>query len=89
MTKKMPSSRDQKAFTIHDANLSPVEEQENEKLIDDIRLSTRICMQVIRLIRTGDYHDDVLHALILLLEKSLSDASRTMRKLRKLQKEFD
>ena len=33
MTKKRPSSRDQKAFLISDANLTTVEQQEKELLL--------------------------------------------------------
>lgn len=85
MTRKKPSSRDQKAFTIHDANLSTVEEQENE-LIEEITLATLVCLQEIHFIRTGDDGRDVL---AMDLEEQLSLASLDVRKLRKLWKEVD
>ena len=83
MTRKKPPSRDQKAFTIHDANLSTVEEQENE-LIEEITEGTLICQQVIHLIRKGNDGRDVL---ISDLEEQLSFTSRSVRQLRKLQRE--
>ena len=83
MTRKKPSSRDQKAFTIHDANLSTVEEQENE-LIEELAFTALICQQHIHLIRTGRDGRDVL---ISDLEKQFSSASRSVRQLRKLWKE--
>ena len=83
MTRKKPSSRDQKAFTIHDANLSTVEEQENE-LIEEITFTALTCQQQIHLIRTGRDGRDVL---ISDLEEQFSSASRSVRQLRKLWKE--
>jgi len=85
MTRKKPSSRDQKAFTIHDANLSTVEEQENE-LIEEITLAALVCLQEIHFIRTGENDRDVLS---MDLEEQLSLASLSVRKLRKLWKEVD
>ena len=82
MARKKPSSRDQKAFTIHDANLTTVEEQENE-LIEEITLTALVCQQQINMIRTGDDSD----VLIADLEEQFSLASRSVRQLRKLQKE--
>ena len=83
MTKKRPPSLDQKALIISDANLTTVEEQENE-LIKEISFSAHLCQEMVRFIRRGDPGRDVL---ISSLEEYLSDASRSMRKLRKLQKE--
>ena len=83
MARKKPPSRDQKAFTIHDANLTTVEQQENE-LIEEITLTALICQQQIHLIRTGDDGRDVL---IDDLAEHFSCGSRSVRQLRKLQKE--
>ena len=83
MARKKPPSRDQKAFTIHDANLTTVEEQENE-LIKEISFMAHLCQEMVRFIQRGDPGRDVF---ITSLEEYLSDASRSMRKLRKLQKE--
>ena len=83
MTKKKAPGRDQKALVILGANLSTVEEQENE-LIKEISFSAHLCQEMVRFIRRGDPGRDVL---ISSLEEYLSDASRSMRKLRKLQKE--
>ena len=83
MTKKKAPGRNQKALVILGANLSTVEEQENE-LIKEISFSAHLCQEMVRFIRRGDPGRDVL---ISSLEEYLSDASRSMRKLRKLQKE--
>ena len=83
MTKKKAPGRNQKALVILGANLSMVEEQENE-LIKEISFSAHLCQEMVRFIRRGDPGRDVL---ISSLEEYLSDASRTMRKLRRLQKE--
>ena len=83
MTKKKAPGRDQKALVILGANLSTFEEQENE-LIKEISFSAHLCQEMVRFIRRGDPGRDVL---ISSLEEYLSDASRSMRKLRKLQKE--
>ena len=83
MTKKKAPGRDQKALVILGANLSTVEEQENE-LINKIIFSAHLCQEMVCFIRRGDPGRDVL---ISSLEEYLSDASRSMRKLRKLQKE--
>ena len=83
MTKKKAPGRDQKALVILGANLSTVEEQENE-LIKEISFSAHLCQEMVRFIRRGDPDRDVL---ISSMEEYLSDASRSMRKLRKLQRE--
>ena len=82
MARKRPSSRDQKALVILGANLSTVEEQENE-LIKEISFSAHLCQEMVRFIRRGDPGRDVL---ISSLEEYFSDASRSMRKLRSLQR---
>ena len=48
MTKKRPSSRDQKALFIHDANLTTVEEQELQLL----EIITDCLVQVSRHVRS-------------------------------------
>ena len=83
MTKKKAPGRDQKALVILGANLSTVEEQENE-LIKEISFSAHLCQEMVRFIRRGDPGRDVL---ISSMEEYLSDASRSMRKLRRLQRE--
>ena len=83
MARKRPSSRDQKALVILDANLSTVEEQENE-LIKEISFLVHLCQEMVRFIQRGDPgRDDFISSL----EEYLSEASRSMRKLRKMQKE--
>ena len=83
MTKKKAPGRNQKALVILGANLSTVEEQENE-LIKEISFSAHLCQEMVRFIRRGDPGRDVL---ISSMEENLSDASRSMRKLRRLQRE--
>ena len=83
MTKKKAPGRNQKALVILGANLSTVEEHENE-LIKKISFSAHLCQEMVRFIRRGDPGRDVF---ISSLEEYLSDASRSMRELRKLQKE--
>ena len=83
MTKKKAPGRDQKALVILGANLSTVEEQENE-LIKEISFMAHLCQEMVRFIRRGDPGRDVL---ISSLEEYLSDASRSMGKLRRLQRE--
>ena len=83
MAKKKPSSHGQKALVILGANLSTVEQQENE-LIKEISFSAHLCHEMVSFIRRGDPGRDVL---ISSLEEYLSDASRSMRKLRRLQRE--
>ena len=85
MTKKKAPGRDQKALVILGANLSTVEEQENE-LIEELAFTALICQQHIHLIRTGRDGRDVL---ISDLEDQFSSASRSVRQLRKLWKEVD
>ena len=82
MTKKRPSSRHQKALLIHDVNLTTVEQQENV-LLKEISFTAHLCQEMIRFIQRGDPGRD---DLIASLETYLSDASRSMRQLRKLQK---
>ena len=83
MTKKKAPGRNQKALVILGANLSTVEEQENE-LIKEISFMAHLCQEMVRFIQRGDPGRDVF---ISSLEEYLSDASRTMRKLRRLQRE--
>ena len=83
MTKKKAPGRNQKALVILVANLSTVGEEENE-LIKEISFLAHLCQEMVRFIRRGDPGRDVF---ISSLEKYLSDASRSMRKLRRLQRE--
>ena len=85
MTKKRPSSCDQKALLIHDATLTTADQRENE-LIKEISFTAHLCQEMIRFIQRGDPGRD---HLIASLESYLSDASRSMRQLRKLQKGGD
>tara|TARA_B100000674_G_C37490433_1_gene755640 strand:- start:33 stop:290 length:258 start_codon:yes stop_codon:yes gene_type:complete len=83
MTKKKAPGRNQKALVILGANLSTVEEQENE-LIMEISFLAHLCAEMARFIKRGDPGRDVF---ISSMEECLSDASRGMRKLRRLQRE--
>ena len=83
MTKKKAPGRDQKALVILGANLSTVEEQENE-LIKEISFLAHLCQEMVRFIQRGDPGRDVL---ISELEEHFSSASRNVRQLRKLWKE--
>ena len=83
MTKKKAPGRNQKALVILGANLSTVEEQENQ-LIKEISFSAHLCKEMARFIQRGDPGRDVF---ISSMEEYLSDASRSMRKLRRLQRE--
>ena len=85
MTKKKAPGRDQKALVILGANLSTLEEQENE-LIKEISFTAHLCQEMVRFIQRGDPGRD---QLIASLDSYLSDASRSMRQLRKLQKGGD
>ena len=91
MAKKMPSSRDQKALVVIDANLSTVEVQENlllGKIFDSARYAANNLDPLVDGF-TDELHRDARDLRIESCERHLADASRTMRKLRKLQKEFD
>ena len=83
MTKKKAPGRNQKALVILGANLSTVEEQENE-LIKEISFLAHLCTEMARFIQRGDPGRD---GFISSLEEYLSDARRSMRKLRRLQRE--
>ena len=90
MARKRPSSRDQKALTILDANLSTVEDQENLLLVKIWKSPEDAC-GTLNLLLNGIAHNDDdgagREAWIETCECELADASRTMRQLRKLQKE--
>ena len=85
MTKKSPSSRDQKALTILDANLTPVQEQEN-KLIEEIAWDLHLSSEMIRFIVRGDGPSEHFFDQ---LKEYVAKANIGMRSLRKLRKEFD
>ena len=89
MTKKKAPSRDQKALVILDTNLSTVEVQEN-LLLGKIRDSARHAANNLDPLVDGfteELDRDARDFRIDSCECHLADANRTMRKLRKLQKE--
>ena len=85
MARKKPSSRDQKALTILDANLTPVQEQEN-KLIEEISWDLYLASEHIRFIVRGDGPSEEFFND---LKEYVANANIGMRSLRKLRKEFD
>ena len=85
MARKKPSSRDQKALTILDANLTPVQEQEN-KLIEEISWDLYLASEMIRFIVRGDGDSG---AFFDHLKEYVDNANIGMRSLQKLRKEFD
>ena len=91
MTKKKAPGRDQKALVILDANLSTVEEQENQ-LLRKIMVSARYAADNLDPLFDGlgfaeELDRDARDSRIESCECHLSDASRAMRKLRRLQRE--
>ena len=93
MTRKKPSSRDQKALVIHCGKFTPVDVQENlllEKIFDSARWAAISLDPLVDVDGFAEeLHRDARDLRIESCERHLADASRTMRKLRKLQKEFD
>ena len=85
MARKRPSSRDQKALTILDANLTPVQEQEN-KLIEGISWDLYLASEMIRFIVRGDGDSE---AFFDHLQSHVASARSSMRSLLKLRKEFE
>ena len=85
MARKKPSSRDQKALTILDANLTPVQEQEN-KLIEEISWDLYLASEHIRFIERGDGPSGEFFNN---LKEYVANANIGMRSLQKLRKEFD
>ena len=82
MAKKMPSSRDQKALVIHCANLTPVQEKQDQ-LLRVANASAEHCLhcwEVADGYQSWELLDDSLIYL--------SEASRAVRELIKLRKEF-
>ena len=89
MARKRPSSRDQKALVILDANLSTAEVQEN-LLLGEIYESARYAANNIDPLVDGfadELNRDARDCRIDSCERHLADANRKMRRLRKLQKE--
>lgn len=83
MARKRPSSRDQKALVVIDANLTTVKEQE-DKLIADIGWDLYLAAETIRFIVRGDgpseeFFDD--------LKEYVANANIGMRSLQRLRKE--
>ena len=85
MARKKPSSRDQKVLTILDANLTPVQEQEN-KLIEGISWDLYLASEMIRFIVRGDGPSEEFFDN---LKEYVANANIGMRSLQKLRKEFD
>ena len=85
MARKKPSSRDQKALIILDANLTPVQEQEN-KLIEGISWDLYLASEMIRFIVRGDGPSEEFFDN---LKEYVANANIGMRSLQKLRKEFD
>mgnify|MGYP001185958743 FL=1 len=83
MTKKNPSSRDQKALTIIDAILTPVQEKE-DSLIADVSWDLHLAAEMIRFIERGDpQREDHFFSL----KEYVADANLGMRILQRLRKE--
>tara|TARA_B100000674_G_C37929674_1_gene957309 strand:- start:1160 stop:1417 length:258 start_codon:yes stop_codon:yes gene_type:complete len=83
MARKKPSSRDQKALTILDANLTPVQEKE-DSLIADVRWDLHLAAEMIRFIERGDPQREDHFAS---LKEYVADANIGMRILQRLRKE--
>ena len=84
MARKRPSSRDQKALTILDANLTPVQEKE-DNLIADIGWDLHFAAEMVRLIERGDGPSEGFFESLC---KCVARANISMRSLKKLRKEF-
>lgn len=85
MTKKRPSSRDQKALTILEKKLTTVQEQEN-KLIKEIAGDLHLSSEMIRFIERGDPQREDLFGS---LKEYIANANFNMRWLQKFRKEFE
>ena len=83
MARKRPSSRDQKALVILDANLSTVQEQE-DKLIADIGWDLYLAAEMIRFIVRGDGPSEEFFSH---LKEYVANANIGMRSLQRLRKE--
>ena len=81
--RKRPSSHDQEALVILDANLSTVQEQE-DKLIADIGWDLYLAAEMIRFIERGDPQREDHFAS---LKEYVADANIGMRILQRLRKE--
>ena len=83
MARKKPSSRDQKALTILDANLTPVQEKE-DSLIADVSWDLHLAAEMIRFMERGDPQREDHFAS---LKEYVADANIGMRILQRLRKE--
>ena len=88
MAKKTPSSRDQKALVVIDANLTTVKEQEDE-LINSISSDLLVCSNAISsMLRALSAEESTEESWITLINY-VASANIDMRSLLKLRKEFD
>ena len=88
MARKTPSSRDQKALVVIDANLTTVKEQEDE-LINSISSDLLVCSNAISsMLRALSAEESTEESWITLINY-VASANIDMRALLKLRKEFD
>lgn len=88
MARKTPSSRDQKALVVIDANLTTVKEQEDE-LINSISSDLLVCSNAISsMLRALSAEESTEESWITLINY-VASANIDMRSLLKLRKEFD
>ena len=88
MAKKTPSSRDQKALVVIDANLTTVKEQEDE-LINSISSDLLVCSNAISsMLRALSAEESTEESWITLINY-VASPNIDMRSLLKLRKEFD
>ena len=88
MAKKTPSSRDQKALVVIDANLTTVKEKEDE-LINSISSDLLVCSNAISsMLRALSAEESTEESWITLINY-VASANIDMRSLLKLRKEFD
>ena len=88
MARNTPSSRDQKALVVIDANLTTVKEQEDE-LINSISSDLLVCSNAISsMLRALSAEESTEESWITLINY-VASANIDMRSLLKLRKEFD
>ena len=88
MARKTPSSRDQKALVVIDANLTTVKEQEDE-LINSISSDLLVCSNAISsMLRALSAEESTEESWITLINY-VASANIDMRSLLKLRREFD
>ena len=88
MTRKRPSSRDQKALVVIDANLTTVKEQEDE-LINSISSDLLVCSKAISSMLSALSAEESTEECWITLINYVASANIDMRSLLKLRKEFD